>query len=588
MPNIFSECGLGRPGGKPGIPDRARPEALGRIFELAKFDALLTALATCGRSLTEAATQLEAAPPKLLQELGVVFPDGELLPALASTFEACRARLQQSIRQTKTAQELVGAAQKRGADIRQVIAARDAAWAPKQEADKNAEVLSKRFGKSLPMKDRRAKLQAKHEADEQFRRCDEKARSALSTFLDQRWQVTAEILAEICCSHATLFAGSQHLSGDFSRLAQQLLCPGAMPERESLGSAGGQSPRASGGEAVDPSTPAVASDAKPSSTDAPALALPPPVSLTSCPPTTSAGAPEEVTKACSSKSSPALLMPSTPAELAPAPAPAREPSHETAEQHRRTSSEEFGSFMQDFELVQQQPDSALQAPSSVPTFSGVVTNVPEGSAPVVRRRSSGSSGSCEPPTGQTPNAEVSTSESRMQHEPQDASEPEDSAPPAFSFGGLLGSIFGAAANQTEASPTPHRLPTAELDEVSASASASTAPLGETKTLRTVASLAAAQAAPRPKNDLSDRRVDSEDELNTATGLHAGDRVQVLSKKQGGWVDARVDKVFKEPGVADGYHVPAGVIQVSFSHGMKFIRPEQVASHLRRMAAAGGA
>mmetsp|Transcript_88002 Transcript_88002/g.221463 ORF Transcript_88002/g.221463 Transcript_88002/m.221463 type:complete len:440 (-) Transcript_88002:84-1403(-) len=231
MPNLLSSGKVSLPFTCGTATLLAKPEPLDHISELAKFDVILEALGACGRSLAGAASELETAPPKLLAEISKAFPDGEALPVLASSFATCGTRLQQSKQHMAAVQDLLGAARKQGAEVRKAIAARDAAWAPKLAKDKDADILNRRFSKAVSLQEKRTLLQAKHQANEDFRRSDEEARTVLGSLLAQRWQVTAAILAEICRSHAIIFAGSQHLSSDFNRLVEQLLVPGVARER---------------------------------------------------------------------------------------------------------------------------------------------------------------------------------------------------------------------------------------------------------------------------------------------------------------------------------------------------------------------
>jgi len=73
----------------------------------------------------------------------------------------------------------------------------------------------------------------------------------------------------------------------------------------------------------------------------------------------------------------------------------------------------------------------------------------------------------------------------------------------------------------------------------------------------------------------------DDTEGSTEGFTAGERVQVWSQTKNSWLDCVVDKVYSSACIAGGYQVPAGLVQVSFEHCVKYIRPEDISSQLRR-------
>lgn len=64
-------------------------------------------------------------------------------------------------------------------------------------------------------------------------------------------------------------------------------------------------------------------------------------------------------------------------------------------------------------------------------------------------------------------------------------------------------------------------------------------------------------------------------------LAEGDAVQVWSASAQGWYDGVVERIFDKAQVTQGYWVTAGSIKVVFPVGTKYVRPEDVASIIRR-------
>mmetsp|Transcript_112705 Transcript_112705/g.283389 ORF Transcript_112705/g.283389 Transcript_112705/m.283389 type:complete len:537 (+) Transcript_112705:137-1747(+) len=536
MPKFISSGKVSFPFRRSTATSVEKPEPLDHVSELAQFDILLEALGACGRSLAVAAAELEMAPPKLLAEIGRAFPDGEALPMLSSSFGACGAKLQQSKQHMATVQDLLMMAEKKGADVREAIAARDAAWAPKLEKDRDAEILNRRFGKAVSLQDKRTLLQAKHKANEDFRRSDEEAKKSLGSLLAQRWEVTAPILAEICRSQAVIFAGSQDLSSDFNRVVEQLLVPGVACEREAeerssvehLESAiRGQSSRSH----IDGPTDRIARDGSPQlSADEGTDVFAREVSKRSC----GSQAIDVAAGELDSSGEFALA-----ADLHSTASPAFGPA--IVSPHQLTASPSLSS-------PPAASDRAIPAEASIPR-----ERPPISSTPALRR---GSSSTSELARGRAQSAEVSVqpSDERLVTLAVSGAEP---VAPACSLSGVFGALFATSSSKAEASAG-----------------------------RTAASIVVVASV--PASDISDGQVPSDSGSSTPTSFRAGDKVQVWSRSRGGWVDAVVDKVFTGSCISDGYQVPAGAVQVSFDQSLKFIRPEQAGSQLRRLAAAGGA
>jgi len=70
----------------------------------------------------------------------------------------------------------------------------------------------------------------------------------------------------------------------------------------------------------------------------------------------------------------------------------------------------------------------------------------------------------------------------------------------------------------------------------------------------------------------------------AADLRVGERVEVWSTGQEAWLEGVVEQIFAVEAVEDGFRVPAGVVKVSMATGVKFVRPEAIATTLRRLDA----
>jgi len=196
--------------------------------------------------------------------------------------------------------------------------------------------------------------------------------------------------------------------------------------------------------------------------------------------------------------------------------------------------------------------------------------------------------------GQTPDVELNIGPSEERQGHVGVSAP-DRIVSACSFAGVLEAVFGVVANRMESlAAPPVQLaqssvgPGSESIEEMALAPAPASPSAGTKVAPSVSSSETVQREQPMQDDTADVHTASNADLRTLTGFCAGDKVQVWSKGKAGWVDAIVDRVFEEASMASGYQVPAGVVQVSYGSSMKFVRPEQAGSQLRRRAAAGGA
>lgn len=78
-----------------------------------------------------------------------------------------------------------------------------------------------------------------------------------------------------------------------------------------------------------------------------------------------------------------------------------------------------------------------------------------------------------------------------------------------------------------------------------------------------------------------------DAREVSQGFVEGEIVQVWSQSKNEWLNGKVDKVYTASSSVGGYHVPAGVVQVSHAEGMKYVRRDQLASQLRRPGVIGG-
>merc|ERR1740121_159638 len=106
---------------------------------------------------------------------------------------------------------MIKVARDRSESVRHLVSKRNAAWGPKQRADKDAEALRQRFGRSFSLEEKRSRLQAKAAAAEAFRKASAQAEDALDTALFQRWTTTSGYLSELCSCISTVFEDTQPL-----------------------------------------------------------------------------------------------------------------------------------------------------------------------------------------------------------------------------------------------------------------------------------------------------------------------------------------------------------------------------------------
>merc|ERR1740121_1996838 len=107
--------------------------------------------------------------------------------------------------------QLVKVARDRNEGVRQLVRVRNSAWGPKQQADRDAEALRQRFGRSFSLEEKRCRLQAKAAANEAFRKASTEAEEALDAALFQRWTTTSGYLSELCNCFCIVFEDAQPL-----------------------------------------------------------------------------------------------------------------------------------------------------------------------------------------------------------------------------------------------------------------------------------------------------------------------------------------------------------------------------------------
>jgi len=213
----------------------------GRKAQVASWDALLAAVETFTEDIAAAAGQFAAAPGALLKHLeqtcNIEERDkcpgdapalwSQLVPQLASQLGHCAEGLQKGQRRVQAMRYLLEQSRAQSAEVHEAFGMRDAAWGPKAQCDERAAELRKRFGPSLLLRERKARLQAKHTADLNYQQRTDEAEKAAGDMLDRRWAITGAMLWEICQYYTDVFREADKLLRGFSDIANHLAPPPA-------------------------------------------------------------------------------------------------------------------------------------------------------------------------------------------------------------------------------------------------------------------------------------------------------------------------------------------------------------------------
>jgi len=202
--------------------------ALAQNFqELDDFDRLLTSIVECGSSLMEALEKLQTAPSPLLGCLSQSYSKdsagGELLERLSMQLNACIYRLTLGTPHLEEMMQRVEKVRQQVNSTKEVMRKREAAWSAKVQCDKDAEALKKKgTGQKFTMEERRARLKAKYDADEEYSRLSDEATKQCNEVLYHRWANTAAALTDLCHCYAGIFEAPPKLAGDLLASAARL------------------------------------------------------------------------------------------------------------------------------------------------------------------------------------------------------------------------------------------------------------------------------------------------------------------------------------------------------------------------------
>jgi len=232
---------IGRSGGTVGaeLPVLPGDELQGKIDRFAAFDRLLSCLETFASDFGEAQRQLHGCCPVLLEALGGAFKEGDdlswfdgLVTQLTMQLNGWAERLRKSCAHVEAIDAQLASARSSARAAGAALRARAEAWPPKKTADKEAEALLSRFGRNHSIEEKKELLQAKHQADERWRKFNADAVQALDAALEARRSVLAGALSELCGCLSGILLGAQPAAEELGRLSQRFFELGA-------GSAGG-------------------------------------------------------------------------------------------------------------------------------------------------------------------------------------------------------------------------------------------------------------------------------------------------------------------------------------------------------------
>jgi len=239
MPAMFRACMKVQPqmAGEPTAAAWDVVEAPGETLaakrsELATFDSLLSAIEAFQAEISSATARLAAAPEALLKQLehtcGSGAPamwTGTLVPQLTAQLRKTAEGLHSGERHMQAVQYLLEQSREQSSEVRSAFKARDSAWVPKERCDKRAAELRKRFGPNLMLAEKRARLQQKHQADQEFQRCTADAVKAVNDLLDRRWPLVGAMVWEICRHYMAIFQDAEKLTTGFRGVANTLVPP---------------------------------------------------------------------------------------------------------------------------------------------------------------------------------------------------------------------------------------------------------------------------------------------------------------------------------------------------------------------------
>mmetsp|Transcript_43661 Transcript_43661/g.127054 ORF Transcript_43661/g.127054 Transcript_43661/m.127054 type:complete len:471 (-) Transcript_43661:216-1628(-) len=201
-----------------------------RRTELAAFDSLLEAVQTFNEEILAASTKFAAAPDALMKQLEETCSEApslwrQIVTQLAAQLDKTSDRLKSGARHVQAVQYLLEQSRAQSKEVHDAFKTRDAAWVPKARCDQRAGELRKRFGPNLLLAEKKARLQAKHQADLEFQRCTEEATKAVDGLLDRRWAITGAMMWEICRHYMAVFQEADKIFVGFSAVANSLVPP---------------------------------------------------------------------------------------------------------------------------------------------------------------------------------------------------------------------------------------------------------------------------------------------------------------------------------------------------------------------------
>lgn len=269
MPLNFSTLfrgGSGQVGSAASIVKLPEDPLQDRRPELEDFDALLRVADAFRETVAEATARVQVASAQLLEHvescLGGVgdHHGGALSSRCVAQIEGCATRLRCGQPHLDAVQQMIQAAREQSEGVHKALAARDAAWAPKVHCDERAEEVRQRFGPTFSLEEKKARLQAKHSADEAFRTASAEASQSFEGLLARKHALSGSILSAFCQAFAAVFGGSHDLAAELQQLASVLSelrasPPAPMPgdeggPRRPAGTAGGEETGSAEGGAV--------------------------------------------------------------------------------------------------------------------------------------------------------------------------------------------------------------------------------------------------------------------------------------------------------------------------------------------------
>jgi len=203
--------------------------------ELDDFEAFLEAAADCADAIRQAASLLERAPVRLVEEArrlhnssggsGASGGGLEKVQRLERVFGNLASQIRGAEPHLDSLQKLANQTRKRMTEAKAAIARRDEAWARKNYYDGKVEMLLKSADRSKSDEKLMRNIGKQQASHREHLQLEDQALMGAGDLISNQWPLAAAMLSGLCAYHAAVFQDAQHLSNAFKGFVDQFRTP---------------------------------------------------------------------------------------------------------------------------------------------------------------------------------------------------------------------------------------------------------------------------------------------------------------------------------------------------------------------------